>query len=274
MRAGGLVALVLIASLAVAMFFSVISRNDHDENQPTPAPAPPLVGEGRCAQGFYVIDGTNSKPEHNNLMIHLYRWATNKQGCELSKRYYSGIGVVLAEGIDDLYATARRDICQDVLGRNGAPVREVGLAGFSRGAIAAVRLANELRRKGCDGHGFPARIVFVGLDDAVRTTIPTWPGELDPGISHTVHVIKQQRQPGELATWTHRVGNIAATHEIRGMGHGDMNCPDTKPGFQQVEGHLVGIARKAGFMFGDRVRSQPICPLGPGRMARLANRIK
>lgn len=85
-------------------------------------------------------------------------------------------------------------------------------------AVASSRVAAGPGRSARMGHTRRCgrQIAFVGLDDAVRITMPTWPGELDPGISHTVHVIKQQWRPGELAAWTHRVGN-AATHEIPGI---------------------------------------------------------
>lgn len=241
---------------------------------PAPATTATIAPSASCAQGLYIIDGTNSGPEQNNLMSHLYQWASARPGgCALVKRYYSGISQWLGDGVDWIVADAVRDICSDAVGAPDGtmPVRIIGLIGFSRGAVAAVTVANRVRQGGC-GRPLPAQIAFVGLIDPVRTLVSHLDGTLAPGVPRTIQIVKEQYfsvMPEHLALRTFLIRNVPAV-VVPGIGHGDMNC--IKPVSAPVEARITAEAEQAGFAFGPHVRRGQ-CVAGPGSMRRFVTKL-
>lgn len=226
---------------------------------PPSNPLPPV--DESCHQGLYVVDGTSSAFSQNNLMVHFYRWAEPpKPGCRLIKRYFAGIGLVLADGVDGLYQDIVRDICNDSAGTSaelaaatGNPwrVNSIGLLGFSRGAIVALNVANKLRSEGCPG-GRPlrAKLQLLGLVDAVRTSMPAWQGDLQIRVPHALHVTKTQgsMNPVNIALWTHPIGDIK-TMVAPTDDHGTLNCARDSAGSNFAEDEITKLATRAGFGF-------------------------
>jgi hypothetical protein len=226
-----------------------------------PAPAAPPQRDSSCDQGFYVFDGTSSEFSQQNLMVHFYRWAeAARPGCRLVKRYFAGIGLIQGEGVDEIYRDAMATICQDASGgsaevRRGDPwrVRSIGILGYSRGAIVALNVANNLQRQGCSDGRLQADIRFLGLVDAVRTSMPMWQGDLTANIPHAVHAHKKQEWSIGLnnALWTHMVGNIRSV-TIDTTDHGTMNCARQSGASNATENEIVATAERAGFRFPSR----------------------
>ena len=229
--------------------------------QPAPAPGPTAQRDTSCDQGLYVIDGTSSEFGSQNLMVHFYRWAQpSGTGCRLVKRYYAGIGLIQGEGVDDLHRDAMTTICQDVAGRSSETrqgelwrVRSIGIIGYSRGAIVALNLANNLQRQGCPEGAFKTPIKFLGLVDAVRTSMPMWQGDLTASVNEAVHVHKKQEWSigVNAALWTHLVGNIRSV-TMDTTDHGTMNCARQSAASNATERELVSTAGRVGFKFPDR----------------------
>ena len=233
---------------------------------PPPPPAPPTTNTAQrdpsCDQGFYVIDGTSSEYSSQNLMVHFYRWAQPAgSGCRLIKRYFAGIGLVQGEGVDDIHRDAMTIICQDLAGRSaetqrGEPwrVRSIGVLGYSRGAIVALNLVNNLQSRGCPEGAVRTPIRFLGLVDAVRTSMPAWQGDLTARVDSAVHVHKKQEwsiDPNRVALWTHQVGNIRSV-TIDTTEHGTMNCARQTAASNSTENEIYATAVRAGFKFPER----------------------
>lgn len=241
------------------------------KNGPGPAPGPRLNLE--CTQGLYIVDGTSSGPEQNNFMFHLFKWGVPKgPGCTLVKRYYSGIGR-MGEGIESIINDAVQDICNDINQQynpqlENPPVREVGLIGFSRGAIAALTIANRVGNGQC-GTGAQPNIRYLGLVDpnnfmVDRVTSPA----LQTNVGIPVQILKQQGQwdVGDFLAQTYTIPNIQPI-TVQNLHHGQMNCPD-QPNFEQVEQHVTASAQQAGFVFGAHNRFGQ-CRGGDGSLQRL-----
>jgi len=260
-----------------------------------------------CSQGFYVLDGTNNGSHQATIMYHLYKWAWAQPSCTLVKRYFAGIGdaiagigLVTGAGVDEMKADAIKAICEDAAGRTpGAPpVQQIGVIGFSRGAMVALAVVNHLGKTGCPGLGpLGARIVFLGLDDAVRTSMDgKWPDNLEVNVPYRIQVIKTQYQtphPERIALWTHKVGGIHETIELEQMEHVDMNCfrKQVKTGplwdvklkevdvgnAGRVKDILLGYAQRAGLRFAPSENQGVLgtCPVdNPGAKNRLEEVLK
>lgn len=234
---------------------------------PAAPPSTPSPVDENCYQGLYVVDGTSSKFSQNNMMVHFYRWAEPpRPGCRLIKRYFAGIGLYGAEGVDELFRDIVRDICSDSAGTSpelvaasGNPwrVNNIGLLGFSRGAIVALNVANKLRSEGCPG-GRPlqGKLRLLGLVDAVRASMPAWQGDLTVTVPYALHITKRQGSlnPVNLALWTHPIRDIR-TIVAPTDDHGTLNCARDSEGSNLVEQEITGLATRAGFGF-PRERSQ------------------
>ncbi len=177
---------------------------------------------------LYVIDGTGAKAEHRDVLWRLQ--ARLVLGGADTARYWEGVrDIVRARDAEAIYDSVTATVCRDVQPRaaGGLGARNVYLAGYSRGAIIAVRVANEVRRR-CGAH-----VAFLGLVDAVNTSITGWPVAVDSGIPVAVHLVKPRNATaGPLATTA--VGGVKVmAHPDRGnwltgwgaIDHTRLVCP-------------------------------------------------
>lgn len=188
---------------------------------------------------LYVIDGTNSGERHENALFHL---ATRFRG---EVTWIDGVDL-LVTNIDENYRRMYTVMCQDVKAPSagGLGVREAYVAGYSRGAIMAVRLANEVRQQ-CG-----ANVRFLGLVDAVNTLNWNWGVRVNDGISQAVHVRKS-------STWEHVVTtrdieNVAKIfHRDAGVAHKSIVCaePGNDYSWRWTLDQLMYYAKLAGASF-------------------------
>lgn len=165
------------------------SCNGGNNQRWTVSRAAASAGSGATVRKLYVLDGTDSKEVHHNAMYHLYeQW-------EGPKHWQNGPNL-MATNIDGLYDQAYNTVCQDV--RAGG-VTDVYIAGYSRGAFMAVKLANEARAR-CG-----ANVRFLGLVDAVNSNIYNWPVTVNAGVPVAVHIRK-------MSGWEH----VLTTRDIDG----------------------------------------------------------
>ena len=115
--------------------------------------------------------------------------------------YYSGPGGT-ATGFDRLYAgltgagsegiknEVRSKICQAYCDGDC----NVGLVGWSRGAVIAMGVAAALNDQGCSCPNGkttkPIKVRFVGLFDAVQMMVGGWPQTVPGNVEHFAHAIK------------------------------------------------------------------------------------
>lgn len=207
-------------------------------------------------QGVYVVDGTASVAEHKNLMWHFY---TRFQAPEPVKAWSDGPqDFARATDAPGIYSRMFDRICSDVrpVAQGGKGVNRVFLAGFSRGAIIAVRLANETRKQ-CG-----ANVVFLGLVDAVNTSMPGWPDRVDPGVPVAIHIEKPSNHGATVLT-TKEIHGVTLIRNPRvgglfGVGaitHNRMTCPmdDSADGARWNEVRLIEHAERSGARFGPRL---------------------
>ncbi|HEY0997842.1 MAG TPA: hypothetical protein VGD77_17765 [Gemmatimonadaceae bacterium] len=216
-------ALLLIASI-LALPARAQEPRAAQQGAPTPTPA----AAAAVTNVLYVIDGTGAKAEHRDVLWRLQARLAREGGD--TARYWEGVkDVVRARDAEALYDSVAATVCRDVRPRaeGGLGARNVYLAGYSRGAIIAVRVANEVRRR-CDAH-----VAFLGLVDAVNTSIAGWPTAVDSGIPVAVHLVKPRNATaGPLAT-THVAGVRELAHPDRGnritgwgaIDHTRLVCP-------------------------------------------------
>jgi hypothetical protein len=185
-------------------------------------------------RGLYVIDGTDSKFQHQNAMWHLFkRW-------EDYAIWSDGVNLA-ASNVDALYSRMYNRICQDLkpVGQGGKGVQEVFIAGYSRGAIMSVRLSREVMRN-CG-----ANVRFVGLVDAVNTLIYNWPVDLDTRIPVRVHIRK--KSSWEHVLTTRDIDNAERLVHPRDVDHKQIVCQDgALDAWRWTVEQLVDRARLAG----------------------------
>lgn len=205
----------------------------------------PQTNHQATRRKLYTMDGTGSKAEHRSVML---RFTERFMG---DKQYFPGVqDVPFASDAGGIYQAAYNQICKDVA-PGGPGVTEVFLAGYSRGAMAAIRLANETRRS-CG-----ANVRFVGLVDAVNTSIYDWPSNLDSGVPVTIHLRKEYGE--HVLTTADITGVTTRIHPWKsvnianpGIRHWQLVCRLSFPvekGARWTEGNLVAFAQKAGGQF-------------------------
>ena len=137
---------------------------------------------------FYAIDGTwtDSTAISNP-------WLLNRWTKEFPKGYYRGPkdGPTGSDTLKIAF-NVHRDVCKDYCSAGGKDFT-VNLTGWSRGAVAAVTVADLLRTIGCDcgcGRISPIPVNWVGLFDAVKRTPSPLTTSTPSNIQHFYHAIK------------------------------------------------------------------------------------
>ena len=197
---------------------------------------------------LYVIDGTNSMAKHHNSMYQLYeQW----QG---AKYWQDGVDQ-MATNIDQGYQQAYSTVCQDVrptsAGGNG--VTEVYIAGYSRGAFMALKLANEVRQS-CG-----ATVKYLGLVDAVNSGIYNWPVKVNPGIPVVVHIRKMSGYEHVLTT--RDLEGVTRILNPENIDHQTIVCNKNgnDTAWRWTRDELIRQATKAGGSFGPPQRNRTDC---------------
>ncbi len=203
---------------------------------------------GAPVRKLYVLDGTDSREVHHNSLYHLYeRWNGPKY-------WQNGVNL-MATNIDPAYDQVRNVLCQDVrpTSQGGGGVTEVFLAGYSRGAMMAVKLANEARRS-CG-----ANVRFLGLVDAVNTNIWNWPTQVDRGIPVAFHIRKRRWNEGVLTT--RDIGGVLRLVHPQPVNHQQIVCnkEGNDSGWRWTLEQLVDRAQRAGGVFNPSTRSTTDC---------------
>lgn len=197
---------------------------------------------------LYVLDGTDSREVHHNSLYHLYeQW-------EGQKYWQNGVNL-LATNIDAAYTQAYSTVCQDVrpASQGGGGVTEVYIAGYSRGAFMALRLANEVRRN-CR-----ADVGFLGLVDAVNSNIWNWPTALDRGIPVAIHIRKMSGYEGVLTT--RDLEGVTRILNPEDIDHQTIVCRKggNDSAWRWTRDQLVAHARQAGGRIGPSRRDRTDC---------------
>lgn len=205
------------------------------------ASAPPPSAPATVKK-LYVIDGTNSRDIHHNSMFHMYEQWTGP------KYWADGVNG-LATDIDGKYAQVYNTLCQDVRGG----VAEVYIAGYSRGAFMALKLANEARAN-CG-----ANVKFLGLVDAVNSTIYNWPTRVNSGIPVVVHLRKMSGYEHVLTT--RDLEGVERILNPSNVDHQTMTCNrnGNDVAWRWTRDKLIEYARRAGGVFGPSQRNGTDC---------------
>jgi poly(3-hydroxybutyrate) depolymerase len=181
-------------------------------------------------------------------MYHLYeQW----QG---AKYWQDGVDR-MATNIDQAYQQVYTTLCQDVkpASQGGSGVTDVYIAGYSRGAFMAVKLANQARRS-CG-----ARVRFVGLVDAVNSGIYNWGNRIIADVDVAVHIRK-------MSGWEH----VLTTRDIAGarrilnpedINHQTIVCnkDGNDTAWRWTRDELVKYARQAGGVLAEPQRHTTDC---------------
>lgn len=125
---------------------------------PSPAPAP--VPAPNCAENTAMLvafDGTQTIDTDRSSIWQLFNRFTGIGACPGFKRYIKGPNM-MGNDQGPIYDVMKADACNDIVRNN---VRKVFVIGFSRGAINAMRFANEFN---CAPN---AKITFIGVSDPV-----------------------------------------------------------------------------------------------------------
>jgi hypothetical protein len=205
------------------------------------APAPTV-------KKLYVLDGTDSREVHHNAMYQVYeQW-------EGQKYWQNGVNL-MATNIDEAYRQAYNTVCQDVrpASQGGGGVTEVYLAGYSRGAFMALKLANEARRN-CR-----AEVRFLGLVDAVNSNIWNWPIRAEGGIPVAVHIRKMSGNEHVLTT--RDLEGVTRILNPENIDHKGIVCnyKGSDTAWRWTRDQLIGYARQAGGVFGPVRRNSTDC---------------
>lgn len=197
---------------------------------------------------LYVIDGTDSREVHHNSLYHMYeQW----QG---AKYWQNGVNL-MATNIDQAYQQAYSTVCQDVrpASSGGAGVTDVYIAGYSRGAFMALKLANEARQN-CG-----ANVKFLGLVDAVNSNIYNWPVKVNPGIPVAVHIRKMAGYEHVLTT--RDLEGVTRILNPEDVDHQTIVCnkKGNDTAWRWTRDELIRHATKAGGAFGPSRRNGTDC---------------
>ena len=229
----------------------------------TPAPPAPPAQPAGPVKAVYVVDGTGAKARHQNVMWHFYqRFQPTRADL---KYYYEGVNFTFtAADVQSIYDRVYRQICSDVrpASQGGKGVTEVYIAGYSRGAIISVGLANDTRSK-CG-----ADVRFLGLLDPVNTSIWHWSTTVNPGIPASISLEKPSNVGATVLTTKYIDGIRRVQHPNRGgfaevgaISHEKMACPMTggDEGARWNETQLVNTAQSAGASFAARRPDTSTC---------------
>lgn len=110
------------------------------------------------SSALYAYDGTLTRAEHRSAIWQVLARFQGMQRCTYVKRYQRG-PELLGTDSDRLYLELYRLACNDVKSRK---IDKVFVIGFSRGAMNAIRFANEF---GSCMNGKP--VYFIGVSDPV-----------------------------------------------------------------------------------------------------------
>jgi len=197
-------------------------------------------------RALYVLDGTDSKYIHQNAMWHLYQqWDDH--------RYFQDGVNLLATNIDGAYRQAYDRICRDVKPKSqgGQGIQEVFLAGYSRGAIMSVRMADDVQSCG-------ARVVFVGLVDAVNTNIWNWPVRVPSNVPVRVHLRKPRGWEHVLTT--RDLENVTTLQHPKDVDHKGIVCKvGNMDEWRWTTDKLIEYAKSAGGTFGPALNEPTKC---------------
>lgn len=210
-------------------------------------PALPTPINSSAGMKLYALDGTGAEAKHHNVIWHIH------QRFQGEKQYFPGVTSLITADAYGIYQAVYTQVCDDVRARG---VTKVFLIGYSRGAMTAIRVANDVR-KNCG-----ANVVFVGLLDAVSTLLPNtfgeWPRNLDSGVPVAVHVGKPSNSGAHVlgTEWVTGVAtyynpNKGGHFEYGAISHQQMACPVSNPenGSRWNEKILIDSGTKAGAKF-------------------------
>jgi len=105
-------------------------------------------------------------------------------------RLYAGM---TGAGSSGIRSQVLGDICEAYCGGDC----NVALVGWSRGAVIAMGVADDLNTIGCDCSGStikPVKVRFVGLFDAVQMMGGNWPQSVPSNVENFAHAKKSARQ--------------------------------------------------------------------------------
>jgi RHS repeat-associated protein len=199
---------------------------------------------------LYAIDGTwTTAADISNpwLLIH---WTK-----ESPARYFRGprdgpTGIDTFPIALNVYHT----ICADYCAAGGENFT-VNLTGWSRGAVAAVEVAQLLNDLGCNcGCGIkkPIPVNWIGLFDAVNMTIVQPPGAVPPNVAHFYHAVKTSTSQWYFPTY-HFSGGIE--HKVYNYDppipstHSDVGESVAKGGINDAYPWIEGSAIASGVKF-------------------------
>ncbi len=137
---------------------------------------------------LYAIDGTwTTAPAMSNPWM-LYHWTS-----EYPARYYPGPKDG-PSGIDTghIALNVYKQICSDYCSVGGTSFT-INLTGWSRGAVAAVLVAQLLNERGCNcgcGWDKPIPVNWIGLFDAVNMRFVEPPMAVPSNVAHFYHAVK------------------------------------------------------------------------------------
>lgn len=124
--------------------------------QPSPSPTP----NAYCSRNSSILvafDGTETNESHKSSIWQVYNRFAGIGGCTHTARYIYGPNIQGSNSgaiFDRMYT----DTCGDIQKND---IRKVFVIGFSRGAINAMRFANEFN---CS---INAKVIFIGVSDPV-----------------------------------------------------------------------------------------------------------
>jgi hypothetical protein len=149
----------------------------------------PVLLKDPSGRNIYAIDGTWTSSKHKSNVKKFF-----DKGME-SRHYWAGPSWG-ATGLDasGIFRSVKHQICTDYC---KDPNITINLVGWSRGAVIAMEVAEELQDDGCCCNGkilYP-RINWLGLFDAVDMTLTWgWANNITSNVDNASHVIKTKEQ--------------------------------------------------------------------------------
>jgi hypothetical protein len=126
-----------------------------------------------------------------------------------------------------------RRICSDYCAAGGKDFT-VNLTGWSRGAVAAVWVAEMLNDLGCDcpcGKQRPVPVNWIGLFDAVNMAwVEPPPASIPPNVAHFYHAVKTRTDQWYFPTFHFGGGTEQKIYNYRApilSSHSDVGTSDT-----------------------------------------------
>ena len=181
---------------------------------PLPDPSAPAF-----TNVVYVVAGTAGRARHRDVLRRVHERVI--AGGRDTSRYWEGVrDVVAARDAEVLYASVAERVCGDARPRadGGLGARNAYLVGFSRGAIIMTRVAREVRQRCND------RVAFVGLVDAVSTSMGEWPASVDSTIP-AIHLVKTRARSPVVFETAPIAGIGTLVHPDPKINHDQLVCP-------------------------------------------------